>query len=378
MGQCSVCNIHVSPLKVDIFKCTELVQPQQKIQFFRICSIKQVLPTFINNRKDISNAKEEEILGGTMEPLENEPLETISGTINSERIEKSLVPENEYIEKLNAWNRIPKLRYSLGYDRQARELCVSFLEAVGGQPPNEEDSRSHSYVVGILTIRGGQMEAQTSLITRAPHTIWEEALLFPMTEEESAEAMLNLTLRHCDRFSRHLVVGEITLSLANLGIPFGTAHWVDLRPPEKEEDCLGEVLLSLSYLPAASRLIVVIIKAKNIHSDHSNNLLGKDLSVRVILRHQSQKLKRKQTKRVKHKINPVWNEMFMFEVPQELLGDVSVEQQLLCLEPGKSNASRILGTCCLGVEWTGTGKDHWEDMMNNPRRQIAMWHGLTT
>lgn len=36
----------------------------------------------------------------------------------------------------------------------------------------------------------------------------------------------------------------------------------------------GEVLLSISYLPAANRLLVVIIKAKNLHSKQLKDLLG--------------------------------------------------------------------------------------------------------
>lgn len=43
----------------------------------------------------------------------------------------------------------------------------------------------------------------------------------------------------------------------------------------------GEVLLSISYLPAANRLLVVLIKAKNLHSNQSKELLGKgECSVR--------------------------------------------------------------------------------------------------
>ncbi|KAE8606383.1 hypothetical protein XENTR_v10010714 [Xenopus tropicalis] len=140
-----------------------------------------------------------------------------------------LAPENEYVEKFSqSLNHIPKLRYSLGYDHQKRELCVSLLEAVGCPLTKEEEPGSHRYIGGTLTSNGGQTEAQTSLMNRTPHTVWDEALLFPLSEEERVEAELTLTLRHCDRYSRHQVAGEITLSLANLGVPFGAARWVGL------------------------------------------------------------------------------------------------------------------------------------------------------
>ncbi|XP_010175834.1 synaptotagmin-13-like, partial [Antrostomus carolinensis] len=136
----------------------------------------------------------------------------------------------------------------------------------------------------------------------------------------------------------------------------------------------GEVLLSISYLPAANRLLVVIIKAKNLHSKQLKDLLGNDVSVKVTLRHQSLKLKKKQTKRAKHKINPVWNEMIMFEVPHELLHASSVELEMLSQDG--AGQSHVLGKCSLGLHVTGTERNHWEEMLRNPRRQIAMWHQL--
>lgn len=99
-----------------------------------------------------------------------------------------------------------------------------------------------------------------------------------------------------------------------------------------------------------------------------------DVSVKVTLRHQSLKLKKKQTKRAKHKINPVWNEMIMFEVPHELLRASSVELEMLSQDG--AGQSHVLGKCSLGLHVTGTERSHWEEMLKNPRRQIAMWHQL--
>lgn len=356
---------------MNVYRCTEPVQPQAKLRFPHIISTKQTSPEIVNCAdqalkvagNDQNDAKEE-----------NRSVETISGGLDSDQI-PSCSPDHEDVDKLSPSHLTPKLRYSLGYDRQTDELCVSFLEAVGVLLSGEEDPGSHCYVLGTLNTYHGQTEAQTALLKRKAHTVWEEALLFPLKEEDRAEATLTLTLRNCDRFSRHQVAGEITLSLANVGIPFGTARWVDLRAPEKDADSSGEVLLSMSYLPAANRLIVVLIKARNIHSDPNNDLMGKDLFVKVTLWHQTQKLKRKQSKRAKHKINPVWNEMIMFEVPPEILGEVSAELEMLSQEP-TGGPSRALGSCYLGSYRTGAGKSHWQEMISNPRRQIAMWHRL--
>lgn len=94
----------------------------------------------------------------------------------------------------------------------------------------------------------------------------------------------------------------------------------------------------------------------------------------MTLKHQAQKLKKKQTKRAKHKINPVWNEMVMFELPDELLQASSVELEVLGQDD--EGQSCALGRCSLGLHASGSERSHWEEMLKNPRRQIAMWHQL--
>uniref|UniRef100_A0A452UJS8 Synaptotagmin-13 n=1 Tax=Ursus maritimus TaxID=29073 RepID=A0A452UJS8_URSMA len=276
-------------------------------------------------------------------------------------------------EKAASWNQAPKLHYRVDYDRQKAELFVTRLEAtvVG---PRALVHLSDCYIQGSVASRTGTVEAQTALKKRQLHTTWEEGLVLPLAEEELPTATLLLTLRTCDRFSRHSVLGELRLGLDGASVPLGAAQWGELKTSVKEPSAgTGEVLLSISYLPAANRLLVVLIKAKNLHSHQSKALLGKASSLAQPLPppHQAQKLKKKQTKRAKHKINPVWNEMVMFELPDELLQASSVELEVLGQDD--EGQSCALGRCSLGLH---ASRSHWEEMLKNPRRQIAMWHQL--
>nr|XP_009510051.1 PREDICTED: synaptotagmin-13 [Phalacrocorax carbo] len=244
-----------------------------------------------------------------------------------------------------------------------------------GRMSRDQDAGCHCHVLGTLVSKSSIADAQTELKKKVLHSLWEEILRFPLVEEEMSEGTLTFTLRNCDKFSRHSIVGELKMSLANMEESFGVAQWECLKIPEKKPSTgHGEVLLSISYLPAANRLLVVIIKAKNLHSKQLKDLLGNDVSVKVTLRHQSLKLKKKQTKCVKHKINPVWNEMILFELPPELLRASGMELEMLSQDGG--GQSHVLGKCSLGLHITGTERNHWEEMLRNPRRQIAMWHQL--
>ncbi|XP_021258809.1 synaptotagmin-13 isoform X2 [Numida meleagris] len=364
----------------NVKKTAEPVQPRALLKFPNIYGPKPVVtsPEVVNYTQYSLKTTEEPVTvkhavldENRMKIQVNEELFVLpqNGVVKDVCVTEHLKPE-----RAASCNQVPELRYSLTYDQQKAELCVALLEAMHGKMSSDQEAGCHCYILGTLVSKSGMTEAQTELKKKVLHTLWEEALRFPLTEEEMQEGTLTLTLRNCDKFSRHSIVGELKLSLANME-DFRMAQWERLKTPEKEPSTgHGEVLLSISYLPAANRLLVVIIKAKNLHSKQLKDLLGNDVSVKVTLRHQSLKLKKKQTKRAKHKINPVWNEMIMFEVPHELLRASSVELEMLSQDG--AGQSQVLGKCSLGLHVTGTERNHWEEMLRNPRRQIAMWHQL--
>ncbi|XP_048342923.1 synaptotagmin-13 isoform X1 [Sphaerodactylus townsendi] len=366
--------------QINVEKMTEPVQPRTILKFPHIYGPKPVVTSSeIVNYTDYTLKTTKEKIQGKLSALDEK-------RINIQVNEELVLPQNGEMkdvcvterlspETVAGSNQVPQIRYSLGYDQQKDALCVAFLGVMYETTAGEQNNGCDYYILGTFVSRSGLREAQTVLKKKQSHIIWEETLLFPLKKEELSEGVLTLTLRNCDKFSRHSIVGEIKPSLANMGESYGTVQWEKLKTPDKEPDTgYGEVLLSISYLPAANRLLVVLIKAKNLHSKQLKQLLGKDIFVKVILKHQSLKLKKKQTKRAKHKINPVWNEMIMFEVPQDLLCASSVELEMLSQDGDGQN--HLLGKCNLGLHATGTEKNHWEEMLRNPRRQIAMWHQL--
>ncbi|KPP74740.1 synaptotagmin-13-like [Scleropages formosus] len=297
----------------------------------------------------------------------------------------------------------PKLHFSVTYLGQQKELLVTIIEGLSisrirnlrpkdqsvsdsacvapigpvflsATPPAERvrgTSGSEGYILGRLRTATGETEARTTTRCLMERVRWEEPLAFPLPKGYEVEGEVALSLRSCRRFSQNL--GDARFKLADVGMMSDADCWVDLQPPKQDTStCVGELLLSVSYLPAANRLGVVVMKARELQSDKLKDTI--DLSVKLTLKHQSSKLKKKQTRRVKHKMNPVWNEMMMLEVPQELLPNSSLELEVLNQAgPGKVDT---LGRCQLGLQAFGTGIQHWQQMLDSPRKQIAMWHPL--
>uniref|UniRef100_A0A8C5BGM4 C2 domain-containing protein n=1 Tax=Gadus morhua TaxID=8049 RepID=A0A8C5BGM4_GADMO len=130
---------------------------------------------------------------------------------------------------------------------------------------------------------------------------------------------------------------------------------------------LGDICLSLRYVPTAGKLTVVVLEAKNLKKMDVGGL--SDPYVKIHLMQNGKRMKKKKTTTKKHTLNPYFNESFSFE-----LNHPSVCVLLfLYIEDWKNDA---IGKVLLGGNSTGTELCHWSDMLANPRRPIAQWHAL--
>nr|XP_033784596.1 synaptotagmin-13 [Geotrypetes seraphini] len=364
--------------QITIQKSTEPVQPQTLLKSPWICKTKLAKTSAhtVNDTSDDMKKSAEETLTSSGDHRDSDE----SGGLDQSSEDIFILSTNgeeenggttlDFNPEKPLTCQAPKLHYSLGYDCQKAELCVSLLEAVLGGSEGNQDAACDCYILGSLTTRSGTLEARTGLVRNTSYMTWEDSLFFSLVREEQAEASLCITLWSCDKFSRQRIAGQGKFSVDT---PCGTDCWANLNVPEEAPAAAehAEILLSVNYLPSANRLIVVPIKARNIHPSTQ----GKDVSVRITLWHQDLKVKKKHSQQSRKQINPVWNEMIMFELPQELLEASSVELEMFCREI-RSRQTRHLGRCHLGLQYEGTESSHWQEMMTNPRRQIAKWHKL--
>ncbi|KAH9640815.1 hypothetical protein HF086_001976 [Spodoptera exigua] len=137
----------------------------------------------------------------------------------------------------------------------------------------------------------------------------------------------------------------------------------------------GEVLVSLCWQPAAARLTVVLLKARNLPKMDVTGLA--DPYVKMYLLYNGQRIAKKKTHVKKRTLNPVFNESFVFEVPaapNATLDHVSLE--LLVLDWDRVTKNEVIGRLELGAAGAGSARHHWREVQAAPRRQIADWHKL--
>lgn len=117
----------------------------------------------------------------------------------------------------------------------------------------------------------------------------------------------------------------------------------------------GELLVSLCWQPAANRLTVVVLKARNLPKMDVTGLA--DPYVKIYLLYNGQRIAKKKTHVKKRTLSPVFNESFVFDIPTtgDGLANVSLEFLLLDWDRVTKNEVCMVGVLVLEEYWVRLG-----------------------
>ncbi|XP_054269424.1 synaptotagmin-5 isoform X1 [Macrosteles quadrilineatus] len=266
-----------------------------------------------------------------------------------------------------------RLHLRLKYDFDRSDLHVHLIEAhdLAG---SGQGGFNDPYVKLTMSPEVDSRKRQTVIHRNDPNPFFDQHFKFPVSHEDLKDKTLILQVFDYDRFSRNDVVGEVRVNMLDLDVTSSVEVWGDITKHKKPPEELQEVLLSLSYLPSAERLTVVLLKARNLFRPQNKDTI--DPFVKVYLLSSGKRVKKKKTATRKATTNPVWNEALTFNISSANLALSAIE---VCVMDGGSDLignSPLLGCCVIGPHEEGPGQDHWTDMTQSPRKAVAMWHTL--
>ncbi|KAM4634686.1 synaptotagmin-17 [Polymixia lowei] len=277
------------------------------------------------------------------------------------------------------------LRYQLGmlhfstqYDLINGLLGVRVIEARDLPPPltcdgaRQDMAHSNPYVKMSL-LPDHKNSRQTGVKRKTQNPVFEERFTFDMPFLEAQRRTLLLSVVDFDKFSRHCVIGKVALPLSDVDLVKGGHWWKALVPSSQNEVELGELLLSLTYLPSAGRLNVDIIRAKQLLQ--TDMCQGSDPFVKVQLVTGLKLVKTKKTSCMRATIDPFYNESFSFRVPHEDLSEVSLVFSVYGHNMKSSND--FVGRIVIGQFSTGPPEtSHWRRLLASQRTPVEQWHSL--
>ncbi|XP_055506913.1 synaptotagmin-17 isoform X2 [Leucoraja erinacea] len=230
-------------------------------------------------------------------------------------------------EEILSKYQLGMLHFSTQYDLLHNHLIVRVIEAKDLAPPitydgSRQDMAHSNPYVKMCLLPDQKNSRQTGVKRKTQNPVFEERYTYEIPFLEAQRRTLLLTVVDFDKLSRHCVIGKVAMSLNEVDLVKGGHWWKALIPSSQREVELGEILISLNYLPSAGRLNVEIIRAKQLlQTDMSQ---GSDPFVKVQLVHGLKLMKTKRTSCMKGTIDPFYNESFSFKVQSEELEDISL------------------------------------------------------
>lgn len=278
---------------------------------------------------------------------------------------------DEKEEEVKEKEKLGKLQYSIDYDFQENKLTVGILQAAD-LLSMDSGGTSDPYVK-VFVLPDKKKKFDTKVHKKTLNPVFNETFIFKIPFQEMGGKTLVMSVYDFDRFSKHDVIGEIKIPMNTLDLAKPIEEWRDLDSADQEEpEKLGDICISLRYVPTAGKLTICILEAKNLKKMDVGGL--SDPYVKINLLQNGKRLKKKKTTVKKNTLNPYYNESFSFEIPLEQMQKILAV--ITVLDYDKIGKNDAIGKILVGSKTTGAGLKHWSDMLANPRRPIAQWHPL--
>ncbi|XP_033216079.1 synaptotagmin-10-like isoform X4 [Belonocnema kinseyi] len=270
---------------------------------------------------------------------------------------------------------LPNIQFSICSLENRSDSSLGLIKVLEARElPVKDMTGSSDPYVKVYLLPDRKKKYQTKVHRKNLNPIFNETFIFSVPYEDLRERYVQLSVYDFDRFSRHDLIGQVVLRglLDCTDLEHEIEYTMDILCAMQEKVDLGELMLTLCYLPTAGRLTLTVIKARNLKAMDITG--SSDPYVKVYLLCQGKRIKKKKTSVKKNCLCPVYNEALVFDVPSENVEDVSLIIKVIDYDRIGSN--ELMGCTAIGSSFIGVGRDHWLEMLDNPRKPVAQWYPL--
>jgi len=312
--------------------------------------------------------------------INRRPLITTSPQLPRKDNEVDDNPELSYSENEDG-PRLGKLFFTIKYSFEKTALIVTVNKCTNLPAKDSANNTSDPYVK-LQLLPEKQHKVKTRVLRRTLNPVYDEDFTFYGVNFNQLPILtLHFVVLSFDRYSRDDVIGEVLLEMENLDLkdsemcPLSLIRDIAPRSMKLKDQGRGEMLVSVCHQPAAARLTVVILKARNLPKMDITGM--SDPYVKIYLLHKDQRISKKKTHVKKRTLNPVFNESFVFDLPRTDNGLAEIQLEFALLDWDRVTKNEVIGRLNLGgPKCEGSALHHWKEIQASPRRQIAEWHKL--
>nr|BAE34639.1 unnamed protein product [Mus musculus] len=269
------------------------------------------------------------------------------------------------------------LTFSVDYNFPKKALVVTIQEA-HGLPVMDDQTQGSDPYIKMTILPDKRHRVKTRVLRKTLDPVFDETFTFyGIPYSQLQDLVLHFLVLSFDRFSRDDVIGEVMVPLAGVDPSTGKVQLTRDIIKRNIQKCIsrGELQVSLSYQPVAQRMTVVVLKARHLPKMDITGLSGNPY-VKVNVYYGRKRIAKKKAHVKKCTLNPVFNESFIYDIPTDLLPDISIE--FLVIDFDRTTKNEVVGRLILGAHSvTTSGAEHWREVCESPRKPIAKWHSLS-
>lgn len=319
------------------------------------------------------------------------PIQTPSGettmAIENER-DKAELENSEKVDRGNGnfsdigKDGLGQLVFKLRYLNEQNALAVTVVMCKG-LPARGQHSGSSDPYVKLQLLPDKQHRTKTRVLRNTRDPVYEEDFtFFGISKSQLQKISLYFVIMSFDRYSRDDVIGEVICPLVSvsdleeaMNRQISLCREICPRSLKIQSQGRGELLVSLCWQPAASKLTVVVLKARNLPKMDVTGLA--DPYVKIYLLYNSQRIAKRKTHVKKRTLDPIFNESFVFEIPNGTEGLSKTSLEFALLDWDRVTKNEVIGRLDVGgPKCQGSALNHWNEVCTSPKRQIADWHKL--
>uniref|UniRef100_A0A8D2JJH6 Synaptotagmin 11 n=1 Tax=Varanus komodoensis TaxID=61221 RepID=A0A8D2JJH6_VARKO len=247
------------------------------------------------------------------------------------------------------------LTFSVDYNFPKKALVVTIQEAHGLPVMDEHNQGSDPYIK-MTILPDKRHRVKTRVLRKTLDPVFDETFTFyGIPYSQLQDLVLHFLVLSFDRFSRDDVIGEVMVPLAGVDPSTGKVHLT--REIIKRNIQVGK---------SVSRYFVKGVQPQ----------AKPDPYVKVNVYYGRKRIAKKKTHVKKCTLNPMFNESFIYDIPVDLLPDISIE--FLAIDFDRTTKNEVVGRLILGAHSvTASGVEHWREVCESPRKQITKWHSLS-
>ncbi|XP_043684991.1 synaptotagmin-4 [Vespula pensylvanica] len=274
------------------------------------------------------------------------------------------------------------LVFKLRYKSEQNALAVTVVKCKK-LPARDQGNASSDPYVKLQLLPDKRHHVKTRVLRNTRNPVYnEDFTFFGITKSQLEDISLHFVVLSFDRYSRDEIIGELTCALSSIpGLKDSDNQEISLRRnicPRSlkiQSQGRGELLVSFCWQPVTSKLAVFVLKARNLPKMDVTGLA--DPYVKIYLFYNSKCIAKKMTHVKMRTLSPVFNEPFIFEIPNNIHSLSNVSLEIILYDWDRFTKNEVIGRLKFGgPKCQESALNHWNEICRSPRRQVAEWHKL--